>query len=351
MSFARSFGLQWRLAAIQLLAGLVIPGLVVAVYIAGTSLGLQPAPALGAGFALGATAGFAGTVIVYISARPMKRRLREAGDMAGRIARGQFGARVSPGPPDEIGWLEEQLNKMAAHLETAVMELRTLAEQNRRLAEEARRGATLEERARLARDLHDTVNQQLFVLAMRAAAARRNLEQAGGAPALAAELAALEDLARQAHAETRELVLQLRPVTLSEQGLGPALREYARAVGAQEGFEVMLEIDTSVRVGGAAGETMFRVAQEALNNISKHAQARRVRVGLARTAAGITLAIGDDGVGFEPKAALRPTAVGLAGMRERVAAAGGKLSVASSPGRGTEITVILPVDTEGENPS
>lgn len=349
MSRERSFGLQWRLAAIQLLIGLLLPGLVAAIYMAGTGLGLEPAPALGAGFGLAAIAGAAGAVVVYLAARPMKRRLREAGDMAGRIARGQFGARVNPGPPDEIGWLEEQLNLMAEHLETAVAELRALAEQNRRLAEEARRGATIEERARLARELHDTVNQQLFALAMRAAAARRNLERGG--ETVAEDLAAMEDLARQAHGQTRELILQLRPVTLDEQGLGPALREYAKAIGAREGFEIVAEIDTTIRADGLAGETLFRVAQEALHNIGKHARARRVTVGLARTAAGITLRISDDGVGFDPKAAFRPTAVGLAGMRERVAAAGGRLNVTSAPGRGTEITATLPMETEGERTS
>ncbi len=349
MSLERSFGLLWRLAVIQLLIGLFIPGLVAMVYLAGTYLGLEPAPALGAGFCLGTLAGLVGAVMVYLLARPMKRRLWEAGDMAGRIARGQFSARLSAGPPDEIGWLEEQLNTMANHLETAITELRGLAEQNRRLAEEARRGAAVEERASLARNLHDMVNQHLFAIAMRAAAARRNLEQAGGeAAAVTADLAALEDLARQAHGQTRELILQLRPVTLREQGLGPALREYAGAAGAQDGFAVVTEIDSSVRIGEAAGETLFRVAQEALHNIGKHARASRVRVRLAHTDGGITLNIKDDGVGFDQKAPPRPTAVGLIGMRERVAAAGGRLSVVSAPGQGTEINVTLPVPEEEE---
>ena len=175
MSQEPRLGLQWKLVILYLAAGLFSSGVVAAGYLAGTYLGLQPTSALGAGLAAGVAVGLTGSVVGSMIARSLKLRLWEAGLMAGRIARGDFQARLSVGPADEIGWLEEQLNQMAGHLETAVAESRALAEQNRRLAEEAGRGAALEERTRLARDLHDTVNQQLFALAMRAAAARRRL--------------------------------------------------------------------------------------------------------------------------------------------------------------------------------
>ena len=232
MSLERSFGLQWKLAFIYLAVGLLSSALIGAGYLVGNYLGLRPASALGAGLAAGIAVGLGGSAAGFLVARAMKLRLWEAGHMAGRIARGDFSARLPVGPADEVGWLEEQLNQMAGHLEAAVGELRTLAEQNRRLAEEAGRGAAMEERARLARDLHDTVNQQLFALAMRAAAVRRTLDQVEGlAASVTPDLAALEELARQAHSQTRELILQLRPVTLDQQGLGPALREYVGALG------------------------------------------------------------------------------------------------------------------------
>ncbi len=348
MSQEPRLGLQWKLVILYLAAGLFSSGVVAAGYLAGTYLGLQPTSALGAGLAAGVAVGLTGSVVGSMIARSLKLRLWEAGLMAGRIARGDFQARLSVGPADEIGWLEEQLNQMAGHLETAVAESRALAEQNRRLAEEAGRGAALEERTRLARDLHDTVNQRLFALAMRAAAARRRLEQIGGqAAAVAADVAAIEDLARQAHSQTRELILQLRPVALDQQGLGPALREYVTAAGDRESWEVVQEIDVSIRLAGPTGESLFRVAQEALNNASKHAGAGRVWVRLCRTTEGILLAVKDDGVGFDLRAGIRPTAVGLIGIRERVAAMRGKLDVNSAPGRGTEITAVVPVPAKG----
>ena len=161
------------------------------------------------------------------------------------------------------------------------------------------------------------------------------------------ELDSLEELARQAHSQTRELILQLRPVTLEQQGLGAALEEYVTGAAARESWELVREIDLSIRPAGQAGESFFRIAQEALNNIARHACAGRVRVRLARVEEGILLSITDDGAGFDPGAAARPTAVGLPGIRERAAAMGGRCIVKSAPGRGTELTVVAPVVAEG----
>lgn len=340
-----SLGLQWKLAAVLLAVSVLGTGLVAVGYYGGIATGLQPTVALTVGVVAGLVAGLVGSAYGFLMARRMKLRLWEAGDMAGRIARGDYHTRLPVDYPDEIGLLEEQMNSMAAELETAVARLNRMAEQNRRLAEGAGRGAALEERARLARDLHDTVNQQLFVLAMRMAAARKRLERLGGEAAeqLVPELTALEDLARGAHSETRGLILQLRPTTLEQQGLGPALAEYVKAAAAKEGWEVELSIDQAVRLSGEPAENMFRVAQETLNNIAKHAGAHTVWVTLGRTEDGLLLRIRDDGQGFDPRAGVRPTAVGLVGMQERVAAMGGALRIRSATGEGTEISVTLPL--------
>lgn len=324
-------------------------GLVAAGFYGGIASGLKPTVALTVGVVAGLAAGLVGSVYGFLMARRMKLRLWEAGDMAGRLARGDFRARLPVDYPDEIGLLEEQMNAMAAELETAVSALNRLADQNRRLAEGAGRGAALEERARLARDLHDTVNQQLFVLAMRTAAARKRLERLGGEAAeqLVPELGALEELARGAHSETRGLILQLRPTTLEQQGLGPALAEYVKAAAAKEGWEVELAIDPAARMVGEPADNLFRVAQETLNNIAKHAGAQTIWVTLGRTADGLILRIRDDGKGFDPRAGVRPTSVGLVGMQERVTAMGGLLRIKSAPGEGTEIAVTLPLAERG----
>ncbi|HED24735.1 MAG TPA: HAMP domain-containing protein [Firmicutes bacterium] len=174
MNFERSFGLQWRLALICLAAGSA--GALIALivfYLAGSYLGLGLFQALGLGFGAGLLVAVLGAVVGAFTARVFKLRLWEAGRMARRIAGGDYRARLDVGPDDEVGWLEEQLNIMAGQLERAVGSLKELAEQNRLLGEKAGRGAALEERMRLARDLHDTVNQQLFVLAMRSAAVKK----------------------------------------------------------------------------------------------------------------------------------------------------------------------------------
>lgn len=389
MEERRSIGMQWRLSAINLAAGLLSSILAATGVWAATAYGLPLQRALLAGVGTGLVGGLIASVWGFRLAREIKHRLWNAGDLAMRISRGDLSARLPVVELDELGELEAQLNQMAAYLEQAVGQLSRLAEQNRLLAEEAGRGAALEERARIARDLHDTVNQQLFVLSLRAAAARKRAVAAtvrgdavggsgagagsggdaaggggagagsggggsGGAagvdPALASELAALEELARTAHSQIRELILQLRPTTLEQQGLGPALAEYVKRVAERESWAVEDEIDQALRLRGPQGEALFRVAQEALNNIAKHARAKRVRVVLERGDDGeVRLLLADDGVGFDKRAGIRPTAVGLLGMRERMSALGGRLQVRSAPGEGTEVLAILPAARpEGE---
>ena len=176
MSAERSFGLQWRLAAICLAAGVISSFVTLLVYLFAGRFGLGQPVTFSIAIISGLIIGLVAAVIGSVITRTVKLRLWEAGRMAGRIARGYYEARVEAGPDDEVGWLEEQLNLMAMQLEEAVGALKDLAEKNLLLSEEAGRGAALEERMRLARDLHDTVNQQLFVLAMRAAALKKKIE-------------------------------------------------------------------------------------------------------------------------------------------------------------------------------
>lgn len=401
MEERRTLGLQWRLVAVTAAAGALSSGLAVLGVWAAREFGFGGIEALAIGAAAGLAGGLVASVWSFRLARAIKHRLWNAGDLAGRIRRGDLSARLPVSDADEIGELETQLNEMAAYLEQAVGQLSRLAEQNRRLAEEAGRGAALEERARIARDLHDTVNQQLFVLSLRTAAVRKRVAAVagslppggdpasgpsgtapgsvspaagsavggiaggpGGAPGsagagstefatqLLGELATLEEMARAAHSQIRELILQLRPTTLEQHGLGPALAEYVKTVAEREGWEVESEIDQTIRLRGSQGEALFRVAQEALNNVSKHARAKRIRVSLTQGEDGeVRLLVADDGVGFDRRAGIRPTAVGLAGMRERMAAVGGRLQVRSAPGEGTEVLAILPPEPAGDGDS
>lgn len=341
MSEQSSFGLQWQLSAVQLATGAGVLIMSAAGYSLANFAGNAETAWAWAACA-GITTALTGTAITYWFTRSVKHRLWDAGDLAERIARGDYRARLDVEAGDEIGMLEEQMNRMADQLEQAVGGLKALAEQNRLLAEEAGRGAALEERARLARELHDTVNQQLFALALRLAAAGKQVQQLGpGAAPLLTELVSLEDLARQAHGETRGLILQLRPTTLEQHGLAPALAEYLRNSVRREGLDVIDEIDPSVRIAGNIGTHLFRIAQEALHNAAKHAGANTIWVSLRETSGSLTLSIRDDGQGFDPKASIRPTAVGLTGMQERMRALGGTLRIISAPGEGTEISATV----------
>jgi len=164
---------------------------------------------------------------------------------------------------------------------------------------------------------------------------------------LLAEMGVLEELARRAHSQIRELIMELRPVTLEKEGLAAALRDYCRGTAECEGWDTDFIIDSSLQPEGMVAETIFRLAQEILNNVSKHASPEKVFITLDREGNMIRLIIKDDGVGFDPSAPVSPTAVGLAGMHERAAAAGGRLEIDSTPGLGTTVSVFVPDRPEG----
>jgi NarL family two-component system sensor histidine kinase LiaS len=343
LSSARTVGIQWRLTLYYLLIVLGMALLIGGGFALGQYLRLSPALSLGIGLALGLTLGFSASIGGLMTARQVKLRLWEAGDMARRIARGDLSARLTTNSSDELGWLEQQLNLMAIHLETAVRELKDLAEQNRLLSDEARRGTALEERAKLSRDLHDTVNQRLFALSMRMAALRIRLEQMGLKADLVNELKELEAIARDAHSQTRELILSLRPPTLEQQGLGPALEEYVKLTSAKENWQVIMDINKDIKIKGNVGEALFRLAQEALHNVAKHARARSVRVELTQTDEKVQLTIDDDGVGFYAEGARKPTAIGITAMKERMNDIGGTLEIHSVKGKGTRVQASIPL--------
>lgn len=344
MGVHRTVGLQWRIVLNQCAFAAAAVGMTVAGVLFVRYLGYSVPVSLAAGAAAGLSVAAIGAGVALSLARSIKLRLWEAGDFASRIARGDLGYRLVPGQADELGWLESRLNEMAGHLETAVTDLRRLAEQNERLAEQAGRGAALEERARLARDLHDTVNQQLFALTMGLATVRRRMAAGdGGAHEIQGELESLEQLARESHAQIREIILQLRPVTLERHGLGAALREYAERMAEEAGWVLEMQVPETIELAADVRDAFFRVGQEALANVRKHARASRVTISLERTADELVFTVSDDGVGFDPKEPVRLTAVGLVGMKERLQELGGVLKVASRPGAGTTVTAVVPV--------
>jgi signal transduction histidine kinase len=203
-------------------------------------------------------------------------------------------------------------------------------------------GAHEEERALLARELHDDISQRLAVLAIdvgRAELAAGNAEQAE------AMLTVREGLVRLSE-DIHSLAYQLHPSILEELGLAEALRAECERRGRRGGLDLAVDVGPlPAAVSKDTALCLFRVAQEALNNVSRHAGATAVTVRLRRMDDGLTLAVADDGAGFDPDAPGIGGHLGLASMRERVRLVDGTLDIESAPGRGT--TVIAWAPTEG----
>jgi nitrate/nitrite-specific signal transduction histidine kinase len=215
-----------------------------------------------------------------------------------------------------------------------------LAIENARLFAQAEQAAILEERQRLARELHDSVTQALYGVTMFAEAASRLLT-AGKVELATDHLSELRGTAQEALQEMRLLLFELRPPMLEEEGLVAALQTRLEAVERRSGLE------TELRVEGENGsqlpprleDGLYRIAQEALNNALKHAQARHVTVSLRQDPQKVTLEISDDGRGFDLATIHDHAGLGLRGMEERVAQLGAHLSIDSQPGQGTKIKV------------
>jgi ligand-binding sensor domain-containing protein/nitrate/nitrite-specific signal transduction histidine kinase len=238
---------------------------------------------------------------------------------------------------------EEELRLLLALAQRA-----GIAIQNARLYEQSHQLAVLEERGRLARDLHDAVTQTLFSASLVAEALpntwEKNPQEGLGL------LQELRSLSRGALAEMRTLLLELRPAALLETSLPNLLRQLGEASSGREGIPVAVQIEGEAELHQAAIPSdvhiaLYRIAQEALNNVIKHARAHRVTVRLGYSPESqaepvrVLLSICDDGRGFDP-VQLPHNRLGLGIMQERVQAIGGTLTIESQPGHGTQVTVL-----------
>jgi signal transduction histidine kinase len=206
------------------------------------------------------------------------------------------------------------------------------------------------ERQRIARELHDGTGQALTALGLGFAAASVNVQHN---PNLAAvQLTELKTMSMQALQELRDLISDLRPSLLDDLGLVPALQSQVQSFTQRTGVPVDFVLNgRRQRVQAEIETIVFRIAQEALTNVAKHAQASRVTVQIGFDENVLNLEIRDDGAGFEPPAAFEaadgPHQVwGLLGMQERVALVGGSCVVHSKPGEGTAVQVTIPIKNE-----
>jgi signal transduction histidine kinase len=217
-----------------------------------------------------------------------------------------------------------------------------IAIENARLYGQAQKLAALQERQKLARELHDSVSQALYGIGLGTKTAISIMESAQASrETLAQPLDYILGLATSALAEMRALIFELRPESLEVEGLLPALARRVDVLRSRSDIEVTCSLDEEPDVPVAAKEALYRVAQEALHNVGKHANASLVAISLASHNGDVTLEIGDDGSGFELREHY-PGHLGLRSMRERVEALGGAFAVDSAPGQGTRIRASVP---------
>lgn len=222
----------------------------------------------------------------------------------------------------------------------SVREISETLRLERELQEQAAELAASRERARLAQELHDSITQALFSMTITAGAARLLVER--HEPGVEAKLEELSSIAREALAEMRSLIFELRPASVAEAGLVPALRQYLFAVQGRTGLLIEFDVSPDLReLEPQIEDALYRIAQEAVHNVVKHARAREVTVHVANRSNVVRVEIQDDGVGFDARAATR--GLGLAGMVARAERLGGSVEVASSQGTGTLVTVALPM--------
>ena len=261
-----------------------------------------------------------GAIFGYISSRSLTRRLKRLSLIADTWSQGDFSVAASDTSGDELGQMARRFN--------------TMAEQLQNLIETRQQLATLEERNRLARDLHDSVKQQIFAISMQVGAVKVLLGR--DVTAAKKRLDETEILVHEAQQELTTLIKELRPAALDGKGLVEALRDLMAQWMQQTSIIAKLQVEGLQTLPLVVEEALFRVAQEALSNIARHSHATLVQMKLSVSGDTVTLTLKDNGQGFDSTQS-NEQGVGLHSMQERMKALGGDVQVESTPGKGTQV--------------
>lgn len=286
---------------------------------------------------LGASILTAALIAVILIGNLLTRPLREVAAGAQRIAAGELTHRVPAGGPrvtnDEVGRLAAAFNDMAAKIAERDASLRQLSKRLLSIQEQ--------ERVRIAREVHDELGQALTAMKIelrQLGGRRRELEEPLGA--IAQRIDGIVDLVRRIAAD-------LRPAILDDLGITAALEQQLRRLRESTGILTTLTVSEEPEIDMLTGVTLYRITQEALANVVRHAEATAVEVSLAMHGGRAVLIVRDNGRGMPQPA--HPQSLGLLGIRERAQLLGGSVVIDSSPGDGTAITVTLPLtETEPE---
>ncbi|MFD1535432.1 HAMP domain-containing sensor histidine kinase [Nonomuraea guangzhouensis] len=265
-----------------------------------------------------------------LSTRRLIFRIQRLAERVAAMAEGDLKSRVPVSGSDEVAGLERGFNAMAERVDAAGHAERIVA------AEKAQRA----ERTRIARELHDSVSQNLFSLGLVVSSMRRSLPEGSR---LLEQAETLEQTIEHTMREMRTMLLQLRPVALEEMGLVAALRELCEAYEMRLGISVRTDL-REVALSPDAEHVVLRVVQEALGNATRHGDAQVIELSLTRVDGLIELEIHDNGRGFDTKKANGRHGMGLTVMSERIAELGGTVSVTSAQERGTTVRARMPAD-------
>lgn len=270
-----------------------------------------------------------GAMFGWLVSRGLRKRLTTLSAASQAWSRGDFSATPRDKSGDEIGELTRNLNGMAEQLQT-------LLHTNDELAR-------MEERNRLARDLHDTVKQQTYAGRMQLNAAKNLL--GSDLTAAAGHIDAALQLNRETQQELKLIIDELRPAALQGKGLAQALKDYAERWQAHTGIRVETAISGERSIQLEVEQALYRVLQEALSNIARHAGADAVGLSLSMTPEQVTLIVADNGRGFDIDA-VSSSSYGLTGMRTRLSEVGGTLNIESTLSAGTTLTAEVQLNTK-----
>ncbi|WP_249870165.1 sensor histidine kinase [Oceanobacillus saliphilus] len=242
---------------------------------------------------------------------------------------------------DELSRIGEELNELGSKLQNQVKSLQRMADEKADFAKSAHKAAVIEERQRIARDLHDAVSQQLFALTMMSEASVKQFDKN---PVLAKkQMKEVAEAALQAQTEMRALLLHLRPVHLSGDSLPTGIHKLMDELKQKSQIQFNLNVDNNLKLTDAIEEHVFRIIQESLSNILRHANATEVDVEIFKKTNELFIHIQDNGKGFEVmKDSKRKTSYGLKTMRERSEELGGTFIIRSNPEEGTYIDIRIP---------
>ncbi|SDI75196.1 sensor histidine kinase [Alteribacillus bidgolensis] len=281
-----------------------------------------------------------------------RQKLRINKLLAGTLAleKGDFSKNIHIDGEDEFAVMGNHLNAVASRMEEQARSVQKLSAERAEWQASIKQSAAAAERQRLARELHDAVSQQLFAISMTTAALQKTIPNdiVKGKK----QVSLIEKMAGNAQGEMRALLMHLRPASLEGKLLEDGLKNLLQELSEKTKLQIKWNIQEIPDAGKGIEDHLFRIAQEALSNVLRHAQAAQVDFQLKCYSGQLRMKIIDDGVGFHLERDQKQSSYGLSMMKERVNELGGVIHILSYPRKGTQIEVNVPIvdDKEEEKP-